>query len=268
MITILFPSHRSMSKFHALVQTVLIIALFSFAGSGCTKEARKARLMGKAKSAFESGAYDKAKIEYLNVLQLSEQSPDPAVFARLGQIWFEEGAPMKAGAFLVKTRELTPNDLESRLRLARVYKAVGTLAEGRKEIHFVLQQSPGNGEALMLLTEMSFTPEDVKAAEQSLQQFPQKESVWYQLAAANIALRKSDPGNGAGIDRPRYLSRAEVSRSSPLDGRLSICSTRIPRVRLQNSRRPLNSLRLDRTSKSVTPSLKRRAAEPTKRSPI
>ena len=150
--------------------------------------------MGKAKSDFESGAYDKAKIEYLSLLRLGGQTPDPAVFARLGEIWFEEGAPLKAGAFLVKARELAPNDLENRLRLARVYKAMGNLAEAKKEILFVLQQSPDNGEALLLLTEISFTPDEVKAAEQTLQQFPKKESVLFQLAAANVALRKSDPG--------------------------------------------------------------------------
>ena len=183
-----------MPKIHPFTRTVLIIALLVFAGAGCTKEARKARQLDKAKSDFESGAYDKAKIEYLNVLRLGGQTPDPAVFARLGEIWFEEGAPLKAGAFLVKARELAPNDLENRLRLARVYKAMGNLAEAKKEILFILQQSPDNGEALLLLTEISSTPDEVKAAEQTLQQFPKKESVLFQLAAANIALRKSDPG--------------------------------------------------------------------------
>ena len=183
-----------MPKIHPFTRTVLIMALLVFTGAGCTKEARKARSLAKAKSDFESGAYDKAKIEYLSLLRLGGQSPDPAVFARLGEIWFEEGAPLKAGAFLVKARELAPNDLENRLRLARVYKAMGNLAEAKKEILFVLQQSPDNGEALLLLTEISFTPDELKAAEQSLQQFPKKESVLFKLAAANVALRKSDPG--------------------------------------------------------------------------
>ena len=183
-----------MPKFHPFTRTVLIIALLVFTGAGCTKEASKARSLAKAKSDFESGAYEKAKIEYLSVLRLGGQTPDPAVFARLGEIWFEEGAPLKAGPFLVKARELAPNDLENRLRLARVYKAMGNLAEAKKEILFVLQQSPDNGEALLLLTEISFTPDELKAAEQSLQQFPKKESVLFQLAAANVALRKSDPG--------------------------------------------------------------------------
>ena len=183
-----------MPKLHPFTRSVLIITFLVFAGAGCTKEARKARQLDKAKSDFESGAYDKAKIEYLNVLRLGGQTPDPAVFARLGEIWFEEGAPLKAGAFLVKARELAPNDLENRLRLARVYKAMGNLAEAKKEILFILQQSPDNGEALLLLTEISSTPDEVKAAEQTLQQFPKKESVLFQLAAANIAMRKSDSG--------------------------------------------------------------------------
>ena len=183
-----------MPKIYVFTRTVVIIAFLVFAGAGCTKEARKARLLGKANSDFESGAYEKAKIEYLNVFRLGGQTPDPAIFARLGEIWFAEGAPLKAGAFLVKARELTPNDLENRLRLARVYKAMGNLAEAKKEILFILQQSPDNGEALLLLTEISFTPDEVKAAEQTLQQFPKKESVFFELSAAKVALRKNETG--------------------------------------------------------------------------
>ena len=149
-----------MPRIHPFIRTVFIITLLVFAGAGCTKEARKARHLGRAKSDFESGAYDKAKVEYLNVLRLGGQT-DPAVFARLGEIWFEEGAPLKAGGFLVKARELAPNDLENRLRLARVYKAMGNFAQAKKEILFILQQSPDNGEALLLLTEISFTPDEV-----------------------------------------------------------------------------------------------------------
>ena len=53
-----------MPKFHPFTRTVLIIALLVFTGAGCTKEASKARSLAKAKSDFESGAYDKAKIGF------------------------------------------------------------------------------------------------------------------------------------------------------------------------------------------------------------
>jgi len=146
--------------------------------------------LNRAESDFKSGAYDKAKIEYLNVLRLGEQ--DATALARLGRIWLEQGDPFKAGAFLAKARELLPDDLENRLRLARALNAVGRRAEAKKEAFFVLQQSPANGEALMFLTESAHTPEEISIAEQTLQKFPQKGAMWYQLAAANIAIRKLD----------------------------------------------------------------------------
>ena len=180
----------NMPKRSDLARLAIITAFALSLGTGCTKEAKKARFLSGAESDFKVGAYDKAKIEYLNVLRLDGQNA--TAFVRLGQMWFEEGAPLRAGAFLVKASELSPNDLENRLRLARTYNAVGKRDEAKKETLSVLQHSTANGEALMLLTEMAFTPEEISGAEQALQKFPHKESAWYQLAAANIAIRKSD----------------------------------------------------------------------------
>ena len=146
-----------MPKSLNLVRIVFVAALASCLVTGCTKEARRGRLLNRAESDFKSGAYDEAKIEYVNVLRLGGQNV--TAITRLGQMWFEQGAPRKAGAFLVKARELSPNNLDNRLRLARVYDMVGERAEAQKEALFVLQQSPSNGEALMLLTEKVPSPQ-------------------------------------------------------------------------------------------------------------
>src|SRR6476660_8775299 len=95
----LFPSSPKMSKFLTVVRIVLLTLLISCIGLGCTKEAKRARLLKGAENDFKSGAYDKAKIEYVNVLRLGEQ--DATALARLGQMWLEQGDPAKAGAFLV-----------------------------------------------------------------------------------------------------------------------------------------------------------------------
>jgi tetratricopeptide (TPR) repeat protein len=154
-----------MDKLSVLTRLVVIAAIPSFLFTGCTKEGRKSRLLSKAENDLKAGAYDKAKIEYLNVLRLGGQNP--TAFARLGQIWLDEGAPLKAAPFLLKAKELTPNDLENRLRLAQVYNAVGKRDDARKETLFVLQHSPGSGEALLLSTQMAFTPVEIGAAEKN-----------------------------------------------------------------------------------------------------
>ncbi len=169
---------------------VVAVLSFSFA-TGCTKEARKSRLLKKAESDLKAGAYDKAKIEYLNVLRLDGQNP--TAIAQLGKIWFDEGVPLKAGGFLVKLRELSPNELENRLRLAQVYSAVGKRSDARTEAFYVLEHSPANGGALLLLSQLASTPEEVGSFETTLNSFPEKESAPYYLAAANLAMRRSNP---------------------------------------------------------------------------
>jgi tetratricopeptide (TPR) repeat protein len=180
-----------MRKLSGLFRIVLITALTSCLSTSCTKEARKSRQLNNAERDFKAGAYDKAKIEYLNVLRLD--GANAIACSRLGQIWFDEGAPIKAGAFLIRARDLAPNDLENRLRLARAYNAVGRQADGRKEALFVLQHSPASGEALLLLADMTRTPEEFTAAEQIMNGFPEKKSVAYYLAGAKLAMHKLDP---------------------------------------------------------------------------
>jgi tetratricopeptide (TPR) repeat protein len=158
--------------------------------TACSKENKKARFLADADNYFKTGNYDSAKLTYLNVLQLDSQNA--LAFERIGTMWLEEGAPLRAGGFLVKASELAPNNAENRLRLARCYVAIGKLAEAKKETLKVLEQFPENGDAIVTLTEAARSKEDVEAAEQQLQKFPQKEGISFQLASANLFLRKSD----------------------------------------------------------------------------
>src|SRR6266568_1676922 len=158
--------------------------------TGCTAASRKARYAEKAEQFFKAGEYDKAKIEYLNVAKIDQR--DANAYARIGAMWTEEGAPLRAGAFLIKALELAPNDTGSRLDLTRVYLAVGRTSDARKEAMTILEKAPGNGEALLALVDTSRTPEEISAAEEQLEKFPQKDSASYHLAVGGIALKKSD----------------------------------------------------------------------------
>src|SRR6266566_7758175 len=98
--------------------------------TGGTAASRKARYAEKAERFFKAGEYDKAKIEYLNVVKIDQR--DANAYARIGAMWTEEGAPLRAGAFLIKALELAPNDTATRLNLARVYLGVGRISDARK----------------------------------------------------------------------------------------------------------------------------------------
>jgi len=169
-----------------IVTLILAAALIA----ACTKETRKARLLGEADDYFKAGNYDKAKLSYLNVLRL-----DPAnalAFERIGAMWLEEGAPMRAGAFLARASVLDPGNAQNRIRLARSYVATGQFADGKKEALNVLAQVPDNGDAIIVLTEAARSKEDIEDAEEQLQKFPKKNDVSFYLASANLFFSKGD----------------------------------------------------------------------------
>jgi tetratricopeptide (TPR) repeat protein len=168
--------------------------------TGCTAAAKKAHLAERAEKFFKAGEYDKAKIEYLNLIKIDPS--DANAYARVGAMWAEEGAPLRAGAFLIKALELAPNEIDSRLNLTRVYLAIGRISDARKEAIILLEKAPNNGEALMALVDTSQTPEEIAATEEQLAKFPQKNSAYYHLAVGGIAEKKSDlSGAEAALQR-------------------------------------------------------------------
>src|SRR5207247_9135660 len=116
------------SKFTFRIGTLILAATLI---AGCTKEARKARLLGEANAYFKAGNYDKAKLSYLNVLRLDPQNA--LAFERIGAMWLEDGDPLRAGAFLAKASELDPKNAQNRIRLARCYLNAEHLADATKE---------------------------------------------------------------------------------------------------------------------------------------
>jgi len=158
--------------------------------AGCTKESRKARLLGEANGYFKAGDYDKAKLSYLNALQLDPQNA--LAFERIGAMWQDDGAPLRAAGFLKRASELDPKNVQNRIRLARCYVATGHFADGTKEALQVLEQAPDNGDAIITLTEAARSKEDIEAAEEQLQKFPKKNDVSFYLAAANLSFSGGD----------------------------------------------------------------------------
>jgi Tfp pilus assembly protein PilF len=169
----------------------LVMAALAAAGfNGCSIEAKNSRLLKSAERYFESGEYDKAKIEYLNVLRSDPQNA--VAIQRLGTIWYEQGAPSRAAPFLLKTRELLPDDIESRTRLAQALMSVRHFEEARKEALAILEQSPAHDEAMLVLVEASRSPEELEEAEQRLRSINASDDPGFHLAWAGLCLRKQD----------------------------------------------------------------------------
>ncbi len=105
------------------VLRLIAILVMVLVTCSCTSEMKKSRYLSRAERYFKAGEYDQAKIEYLKVLQID--SGNAVAYARCGAMWADEGAPLRAAAFLLKARELAPEDLDNRYKLALVYLQVG-----------------------------------------------------------------------------------------------------------------------------------------------
>ena len=169
-----------------LVTLLLAVTLVT----SCSKEAKKARLLGEADAYFKAGNYDKAKLTYLNALRLDPQNA--LALERIGAMWQDDAAPLRAAAFLKKASEVDPKNVQNRIRLARSYLAMGRPADAKNEALKVLEQVPDNGDAIAVLAEAARNKEDIEAAKEQLEKFPRKDGVPFQLASANLFFNTSN----------------------------------------------------------------------------
>ena len=169
-----------------IVTLILAVTLVT----ACSKEAKKARLLGEADNYFKAGNYDKAKVSLPQRVRLDPQNA--LAFERIGAMWQDDGAPLRAAAFLERRASWTPKNVQNRIRLARCYLAIGRFADAKKEALKVLEQAPDNGDAIIALTEAARSKEDIEAAEEQLQKFPKKNDVSFHLALANLSFNRGN----------------------------------------------------------------------------
>ena len=170
---------------HLLISLLTVVLLGS-----CSPEAKKARHLGRAEEYFKAGEYEKAKIEYMFLLRVEPRSA--IAFQRLGLMWLEEGAPFRAAAYLLKAQDLTPNDLETKVTLARALFGLGRLGEARQLALTVLEQSPDQDEALILLADTDRTQADLEATEERLAKAARPDTAAFQMASGNVATQRGD----------------------------------------------------------------------------
>jgi tetratricopeptide (TPR) repeat protein len=157
-----------MKKIHLflMLATVLLVV----AGVGCSR-ARKSYFLDQANRWFASGQFDKAEIEYLNVVRVDPRNAQAV--GRLGVIYFDEGRFQKAAPYLYKGAELDTNNPDLHLKLAQIYLALGMSKEAHGESEFVLDRNPQDPEAPILFAQSVIKQNDINAAQQRLQALAQ-----------------------------------------------------------------------------------------------
>src|ERR1700736_4170042 len=176
-----------MTRFAVVTAIAALVVMFGF--SSCTRQAKQNRVLQRAEGYFSVGEFDKAKVEYLNLLRLDPRNALP--YQRLGSIWFDEGAPLRAAPFLLKSRELTPDDVQSRLKLARVFLSIGNPTDSFTEAMNVLQRAPNDAEAAGIAAEAARPPEERSRGAPALSAMSNQNAA-VQLPMATSAPRRGD----------------------------------------------------------------------------
>ena len=178
---------RTLKRVYPRTLAAILVACIAF---GCSSERKKIGFLKRANRYFESGEFDKAKIEYLNIVKIDPRNA--TAIRQLGIIWYEQGAPLNAAPFLLAARDLIPDDLEVRLKLAFIDLAVGQFADARKEALAILDRSPAHSQALLLLVDSSRSQRELDEAEQRVRSLNASDKGGFHLALAALFLRKRD----------------------------------------------------------------------------
>ena len=176
-------------EFLSVLSLALLVAI---GGGGCTRQAKKSRYLKRAERYFQSEQYEKAELEYLNVLRLDPQNP--AAISRLGLICFEQGRPASAFSLLRKAEQLEPGNVDVRLKLGLTYLSLTGFKEAREEAIYILEKQPTNDEALLLLAETSLASKDMDDMQQRLQTLSAQieKRAGFRLALGILHLRRLD----------------------------------------------------------------------------
>jgi len=188
--------HRLKQGFVALLTAAFVLVL----STGCSADAKKARHLERANGYFKDGDYEKAKIEYLNVLRLEPMNP--RAIRQTGFMLHEQGAPISAYRFLLKAAEQNPQDADIAIKLGFAQMAVGEVKKAQEAATAVLAKDPSHQEALLLLADSAIAPELISTAAKWLEQVRSKagHKAAFHLASAQLALRKRDlAGAEAGL---------------------------------------------------------------------
>ncbi len=154
--------HKVVKSSAALLFGAILVSL-----AGCSsKEAKLASHLQKANELFESDDYSTAEIEYLNVMQIDDQSID--AISRLGIIYYDQVRLRKAFPYLARAAEVDPSNSDVRYRLGFLYLVSGEVANARKQAEDIIIADPNNRHAPILLANTATNAEEMEAGIQQL----------------------------------------------------------------------------------------------------
>lgn len=177
------------TKWHFTALKILLTLALASAVAGCSAEAKKARLLQRAKEYLDAGEYDKAKIEYMNVLRKDAQNV--TAIQQLGIIWLEQGASIQAVQFLHRAVQQSPDNAAIRTKLALALLDLGDVDNARKEATTALSKSATQDDAVILLGNTA-PKEEFDKTEQELLNLGKPNMAAVHVALSGLSILKGD----------------------------------------------------------------------------
>jgi len=186
---------------------------------GCARspEAEVARHLARGDSYVAQTQYQEAIIEFRNVLRIDQGNAQ--ALRQLGLAYYQLGEFAQGYPYLLKARDLRPDDVEVRLDLGTIELGAGKSEEARRDVGAVLNRDPVNLRALTLLAALASTPEEVNEAITRLEaaRAALGSRVEVELALGPLFLRKQDvPRAGRAFTRAVELDPKSVEAHSAL----------------------------------------------------
>ena len=149
------------------LSAVVLLIVAIVAGCGGAEE-RKAKYLERGKTFFAEENYEKAAVEFKNVLQIDPKTAAPYYY--LGRI-AEQGQELcQAFGFYSKAVELDPELIDARIHLGRFYLLAGDLDKSAEQVDEVLKREPANADAQVLRASLLARQEKLDEAATLLQQ--------------------------------------------------------------------------------------------------
>jgi tetratricopeptide (TPR) repeat protein len=159
-----------MRKFIDSFSACVVLSALAVFCCSCSPQAKKAAHLKKADGYFASGHYDQSEIEYMNVLQI--EPLNPSAISHLALIYADQGRMGQVAPYLLKAKELQPDNLDVRIKLGMMLLSSGNAKGAQDEAEFVLSKRPADEIAPLLLAEAANKPELIAAARQHLLGLP------------------------------------------------------------------------------------------------
>ena len=191
---LLSPHFVAFSRKIASLPLVLALSAAAVTVVGCSNDApTKDQLLVRASESLASNQFWQAEKQYRDVLRLAPN--DPVAQRQLGILYFDQGQIVQALPLLKKSAELDPGNVELQLKLGVALLAAAEYVQSRDAALQILENHPGDEQALSLLIDTARSPDDLEATRKLIESYRQKagqERASYHLALGAIYFKTND----------------------------------------------------------------------------